>query len=218
MPQAQGIVESIGANGLAKILVEPDEACGPCEAKGGGCGCSGARSKIVIKAQNEAGATVGDRVLVDNKPGALMKSLVVFLGCPAMGLISGIVAGVALEGRMILGVNGTVLVALAGLAAGIALSILAYRRIVSDIQPFVSRILRKAFQVPESLQSTLDPVCKMEVNPALAAGKIAYQGKNFYFCHSNCMERFLKDPARYVKGLEGEGFNALASTGTHKPL
>jgi YHS domain-containing protein len=107
---------------------------------------------------------------------------------------------------------------MAGLLGGIALSILCYRRIVSDIQPFVSRILRKAFEIPESLKTSLDPVCKMEVNPALAAGKIAYQGKNFYFCHSNCMERFMKDPARYVKNLEGEGLNALASTGTHKLL
>jgi YHS domain-containing protein/positive regulator of sigma E activity len=218
MPQAQGIVESIAANGQAKILVEPDDACGPCEAKGGGCGCSGARSKIAIKAHNDVGATIGDRVMVDYKPGALMKSLLVFLGLPAVGLISGIVFGVGLEGRLVLGVNGTLLVAIAGLAGGIAASILSYRRIVSDIQPFVSRILRKAFEVPEFLKNTVDPVCKMEVNPAMAAGRIAYQGKNFYFCHSNCMERFMKDPARYVKSLEGGGPNALVSIGTHKPL
>jgi len=32
-----------------------------------------------------------------------------------------------------------------------------------------------------------------------------YQGKRVYFCCSQCQKDFQKDPAGYVKKLEGEG-------------
>ena len=32
----------------------------------------------------------------------------------------------------------------------------------------------------------LDPVCKMEVNPASAAAQSEYEGQTFYFCSADC--------------------------------
>ena len=36
----------------------------------------------------------------------------------------------------------------------------------------------------------LDPVCKMEVNPASAAGQSDYEGQTFYFCSMDCKRKF----------------------------
>lgn len=44
----------------------------------------------------------------------------------------------------------------------------------------------------------LDPVCKMEVNPASAAAQSEYQGQTFYFCSSECQRQFDADPERYI--------------------
>jgi len=44
----------------------------------------------------------------------------------------------------------------------------------------------------------LDPVCKMEVNPASAAGQSEYGGQTFYFCSVECKQRFDRDPELYI--------------------
>ncbi len=44
----------------------------------------------------------------------------------------------------------------------------------------------------------LDPVCKMEVNPASAEGQSEYQGQTFYFCSMACKQKFDAAPERYL--------------------
>ena len=44
----------------------------------------------------------------------------------------------------------------------------------------------------------LDPVCKMEVNPASAEALSDYEGVTFYFCSQACKEKFDREPLRYV--------------------
>jgi YHS domain-containing protein len=44
----------------------------------------------------------------------------------------------------------------------------------------------------------LDPVCKMEVNPASAAAQSEWGGQSFYFCSAECKSRFDREPQRYV--------------------
>jgi YHS domain-containing protein len=44
----------------------------------------------------------------------------------------------------------------------------------------------------------LDPVCKMEVNPASAEAQSEYRGQVFYFCSTACRQRFEANPERYV--------------------
>ncbi len=40
----------------------------------------------------------------------------------------------------------------------------------------------------------VDPVCKMNVMPASAAGRFEYGGKTWYFCSVHCLKRFSADP------------------------
>jgi Cu+-exporting ATPase len=44
----------------------------------------------------------------------------------------------------------------------------------------------------------LDPVCKMEVNPASADAQSEYGGQTFYFCSLECKTKFDRDPERYL--------------------
>jgi YHS domain-containing protein len=44
----------------------------------------------------------------------------------------------------------------------------------------------------------LDPVCKMEVNPASAEAQSQYQGQTFYFCSVECKRKFDAHPEQYI--------------------
>ncbi len=49
------------------------------------------------------------------------------------------------------------------------------------------------------MQLHTDPVCRMKVQDDLAQGKYEYRGKTYYFCTKGCMEKFIKEPEKYVK-------------------
>jgi len=53
-------------------------------------------------------------------------------------------------------------------------------------------------------QSHLDPVCGMTVDPASAAGRFAYQGRDYYFCCRHCLEKFKADPEAFLGGARRE--------------
>lgn len=44
----------------------------------------------------------------------------------------------------------------------------------------------------------IDPVCGMTVDPSTAAAKYDHAGKTYYFCCSHCLEKFRRDPERYL--------------------
>ncbi|MBI3031021.1 MAG: heavy metal translocating P-type ATPase [Candidatus Rokubacteria bacterium] len=44
-----------------------------------------------------------------------------------------------------------------------------------------------------------DPICKMQVDPAKAAGSSVYKGQTYYFCAVSCKETFDKAPEKYAK-------------------
>lgn len=46
---------------------------------------------------------------------------------------------------------------------------------------------------------TIDPVCKMEINPENAAGQGEFKGETFYFCSPTCKEKFDAAPEKFIK-------------------
>ena len=54
-----------------------------------------------------------------------------------------------------------------------------------------------------SATAVKDLVCGMDVDPATAAGRTDYKGQTYYFCGSQCKQRFDLDPAQYVGTSEG---------------
>ena len=53
-----------------------------------------------------------------------------------------------------------------------------------------------------------DPVCGMSVDPARAKFSAAHEGKDYFFCSAACLERFRREPAKY---LSGGGHDAMES-------
>jgi Cu+-exporting ATPase len=46
----------------------------------------------------------------------------------------------------------------------------------------------------------IDPICGMTVDPATAAGKFEYEGKEYYFCSAHCLRKFSSSPQAYLNG------------------
>src|SRR5262249_44943725 len=45
---------------------------------------------------------------------------------------------------------------------------------------------------------TIDPVCRMRVEPHLAAGALCHEGQRFWVCSMPCAAAFAADPGRYL--------------------
>lgn len=50
----------------------------------------------------------------------------------------------------------------------------------------------------------IDPVCKMEVDPATAEWKTEYKGKTYYFCAPGCKRLFEKEPEKYLNDEQSD--------------
>ena len=44
-----------------------------------------------------------------------------------------------------------------------------------------------------------DPVCGMPVDPLTAKHRYSHGGQSYYFCSGKCREKFIADPAKYLK-------------------
>jgi Cu+-exporting ATPase len=44
----------------------------------------------------------------------------------------------------------------------------------------------------------------MQIEEKLAASKVDYQGRAYYFCSDACRKTFSADPARYAKSVAGD--------------
>jgi P-type Cu+ transporter len=55
------------------------------------------------------------------------------------------------------------------------------------------------FEPPLPEGKVRDPVCGMAVDPATAKHKAEHAGVSYYFCSNGCREKFIGDPARYLK-------------------
>jgi len=53
-----------------------------------------------------------------------------------------------------------------------------------------------------------DPVCGMMVDPQKPAGKLEYHDKTYYFCSTRCVERFQKEPERFLAAPGAAGMES----------
>jgi YHS domain-containing protein len=68
-----------------------------------------------------------------------------------------------------------------------------------SVQPHGQQIAVSSPQEVNSME--IDPVCGMEVDPDEAAEQTEYQGRTYYFCCEQCLEKFQVDPNRYVQKM-----------------
>jgi len=51
-------------------------------------------------------------------------------------------------------------------------------------------------------QMTKDPVCGMDINPKPAAAKSEQGGQTYYFCSTDCKQKFDQNPQAYTAKKE----------------
>jgi Cu+-exporting ATPase len=65
--------------------------------------------------------------------------------------------------------------------------------------------------------TVLDPVCGMQISRADAAGSYVHQGKEYFFCHPSCLEKFRANPNQYLNPSQSEETHtATAATGAQR--
>ncbi|MCU0596884.1 MAG: SoxR reducing system RseC family protein [Desulfobacterota bacterium] len=195
MKQAQGRVTSIGEEGTARVRIITDDGLPGCSSKSEHCHhCSEGTSSLVIKVSNRAGAGVNDHVSILFKRGAVLKSVLILLGIPMVGILAGAILGTSLYENSRLSQEGAFMAGSACFGAALVLAFVTYRQFSGDLQPYIDQVIAPK---PAS-QGTIDPVCGMEVDPARAAVKIDYEGKTYFFCNPGCLEAFIREPSRYL--------------------
>src|ERR1700744_4213287 len=55
-----------------------------------------------------------------------------------------------------------------------------------------------------AVQTVLDPVCGMTVNPATSKHRCEHNGETFHFCSAGCRTKFSVDPAKYLNKSEAK--------------
>jgi YHS domain-containing protein len=147
----------------------------------------------VIKVSNRAGAGLGDNVSVLFRSGAVLKSVLILLGIPMIGIFAGAILGNSFYETSRLSQGGAFFAGTACFGFAVLLAFLTYRHFSGDIQPYIDQVV----SLKPATQGTIDPVCGMGVDPARAAGKIDYEGKTYFFCNAGCLEAFIREPSRY---------------------
>jgi YHS domain-containing protein/positive regulator of sigma E activity len=195
MKSAQGTVTSISDDGKARVSILTDDGLPGCSSRSEHCHhCSEGTSSLVIKVSNRAGAGVGDNVSVLFKSGAVLKSVLILLGIPMIGVLAGAILGNSFYENSSLSQEVAVLVGAACFGFAILLAVLTYRHFSADLQPYIDRVIA----IKPVSQGAIDPVCGMQIDPARAAVKIDYEGKTYYFCNAGCLEAFIREPSRYL--------------------
>jgi YHS domain-containing protein/positive regulator of sigma E activity len=203
MRRAEGMVASVEKDGKAHVMIHTDESvsgCASCASQTEHCHCSGGGAGLTITVQNRAGAHEGDYVSVGFVPGAVLKNVAVMLGIPFMGLMIGVVSASVWVQNGFLSSTGGVLAGAACFALAVLVAAVLYSRISAGIQPFIERIITGSSGASR-LFDTIDPVCKMHVNPQKADAKINYKGRMYYFCNAGCLNEFIRKPEKYLNPL-----------------
>jgi adenylate cyclase len=86
-------------------------------------------------------------------------------------------------------------VAIAARAGGFEVAELGPRRLRNVAAPVALFEIRLAASEGPGV---VDPVCRMRVEPELAAGSLCHDGQRFWFCSMPCVAAFAADPGRYL--------------------
>jgi len=132
----------------AKVAIVRSEACGNCPAKSQ---CSTASGDInVLEVRNPVEARPGQKVIIELRPGALVKATAMVYLAPATAMVAGATAGWLQTGTDL----GSMFGALTGLATASLFLFWHGRRENTAKGPMISKVLSTA-QIPQTDQNNL---------------------------------------------------------------
>lgn len=66
----------------------------------------------------------------------------------------------------------------------------------------MSNLDMKKFNPADGQHYSVDPVCKMKVDPENMQIKVRYNGETYCFCSELCKRMFEREPQKYVESNE----------------
>ena len=149
MPEHEGFVASLTADGKADVVIRPGKPGipGAPELSNKVCHSPTDGSSLKIQAVNRAGAGVGDWVSLSRKSGTVMKNAAVLLGIPVLGGILGFTASTVFTSGFAVYVTSAVVSTAVGLVLGIIIGVASYRRVSADSEPVISRIIKSRMEL-----------------------------------------------------------------------
>jgi sigma-E factor negative regulatory protein RseC len=143
MAKKRGRVTSISQDGWAKVITERGDACNSCEVSQF-CHSLADCSKLETSVLNQAGAGVGDLVIIELSSKMVFRGALLLYIVPVLGLLSGAIAGAGLSQISAIDeTSATIALALAGLGLGFIITTFISRRLISKNQliPVIKRII-----------------------------------------------------------------------------
>lgn len=144
MAQEMGRVTHTGEDGWATVVTERKDACHNCEASQF-CNALTNCARLETQALNKAGAGVGDRVAIHLSSHTVLKGALVLYLIPALGLLTGAVAGSGFSKQLAIGETGAALFfGLAGLVLGFSITAVISKRMSAGhrLTPEITRIVK----------------------------------------------------------------------------
>lgn len=71
-------------------------------------------------------------------------------------------------------------------------------------EKYINRESREDHAREHGEDTVVDPVCGMKIKKSDAKATYEYNGKTYYFCMEGCKEKFVKEPAKYVRADENK--------------
>lgn len=145
MSQKKARITDTSTDGWAEVLVERSDACSNCESAQF-CHALSDCSKIKTKVINNAGAKVGDLVVIRLNTMVVLKGAFILYVVPIIGILAGAVAGSNLATS--LGMDATfsaIIFAFIGLVVGFLIPAFLSRTLSArrDLTPVVTRIVKR---------------------------------------------------------------------------
>jgi Positive regulator of sigma(E), RseC/MucC len=162
MPEYEGFVASLGEDGRAEVLVQPERACivGSPEASSKVCHCTSSSSQVTLEALNPLQAAVGDRVAVRVEASALMRNAGALIGIPILALILGWASSLLASDGHLFGVPLRFLLVFLSLPLGLAAGLVLYRRLSGSNVPVINRIIQRRSEMASSFAEQQEPPCE----------------------------------------------------------
>jgi hypothetical protein len=163
MPEYEGFVASLGEDGRADVLIQPERSCivGSPELDSKVCHCTSSGSRVTLEALNPLQAAVGDRVAVRVEASALMRNAGALIGIPILALILGWAASLLAPDGHLFGVPLKFLLVFLSLPVGIAVGIVLYRSLSGRDVPVINRIIQKRSEMASNFAEPQGPACEL---------------------------------------------------------
>lgn len=84
--------------------------------------------------------------------------------------------------------------------AMLALGVLGCQQAQETVTEEAETMMDEAVEEVKEEMPLMDPVCGMEVTME-SEWTAEYEGATFYFCCKDCMDKFVKEPGKYLKAM-----------------